>query len=403
MRHDLVGALVGQRGEGWLGDELVERVEEAEVARGADRRERGLAPRALRGRELVVDDRGGAVGAGGRSGVGGFGEQPLAQHLGVAGLAELPADPLELPTQLVDAPRCEELAVGRERGAEPPAGHAHVVDALGVAGAHATVGVVQPGAVLEEVAEGQVARRGPARALRNAAERGAPTLGVDGAGQLRTASCGGRTGPEQAGLEQVEHLRGARDQLDLPLSPRPARGRRSAVGGSLGADPFRAEGLGGDVVVAQHRQDDAAVAEQGELHPLVADPGDGTERVVAGLRSHQLLQRAGHAVAVGAEGQPHLLLAIGRHGELEVPPRVVAAVSPAQGDRARRQPEVGRVEVDRVERDRAGGTGGDDAGDAVERMARWPRRRRRTCAPARRPAPVPWSIIAASPAARSAA
>ena len=121
------------------------------------------------------------------------------------------------------------------------------------------------------------------------------------------------------------------------------------------------------MVVAEHREHDVVAAEQGVLDPLVADPGDGAERVVTGLRADQLVQGAGDAVPIGAEGQPDLLLAIGRDGQLEVPARVVAAVTPAQGDGAGRQPEVGRVEVHRVEGRRAWGPDADDAGDAVER------------------------------------
>ena len=108
-------------------------VEKGEVAGASERLERGVVSGPVAGGEGLGDEglnraehELGRLSGDGR-------EQPVAHDLAVAGGAEHLAEPLELGAQALGRARREQRPERRERAAQPPRRHPHLVD--GVLGA----------------------------------------------------------------------------------------------------------------------------------------------------------------------------------------------------------------------------------------------------------------------------
>ena len=86
-------------------------------------------------------------------------------------------------------------------------------------------------------------------------------------------------------------------------------------------------------------------AEQDLALPPGGRPGDGLERLAAGISADQAGEFGGHPAAAPGDRQPDLAAGARPGRELEVPSLVVAAAAPPQGDARAHQPQVGGVVV----------------------------------------------------------
>ncbi len=278
-------------------------------------------------------------------------EQPLPQHLGVAGISEDTGEPLQVVTKRLRDVTVEQRAKGRERASQPPRGHAHPVDRVRCVGTD------------ERVERPHLCRKLGKTCVDDA--RGgvlAPDLGPrcvrrDAVTQTTSQLRLGHRRLDAVGLEQpggrFEQRVTPVDELDLELSPR-ARSRLT---------PSRV--LSRDAIVADLREHMTVGVEQLMSGSMRAYDDDRHEGGATGHGLQDLAERLWHRLRGPAERlvdlEPALL-----HGQLDVPARVVASGTAAHRDPRCRQGEVTGVEVRRLElvdhrlRDRG------DTGKAVE-------------------------------------
>ena len=215
--------------------------------------------------------------------------QPLVDHLGVAGRAQLTAQPLELVTQRLRHGTIEQPAKRGERTAKPSRGDPHLVHGVLVIPPHVRVEGDETLHLVGEMGGDHFPRGGAVvqldrgrRGRRGVPERttqlGSPWRRL-GAGVLESM---GRRG---------ENVAVAVDELDLDFPP----DRDGGVGGEKrGTGDVIVGHLGQHVVVpADHPVENAPALELGDRHELAA----------AGPRADEAGELLRHAVARRAEWQ----------------------------------------------------------------------------------------------------
>ena len=146
-------------------------------------------------------------------------EQPLTEHLAVADVAEDARDPGDLLAQPRGPRVVHERGEGLQAAADPPCGHAHLVDRVGLVEAYPAVLLEQGQDVAGEVGAYDLAGRvvgGQPRRVHDVGRRGRQR--AEGAPDLGDVPAGyGARGAEPR-LHRVEQLGSARVQLDLELA-----------------------------------------------------------------------------------------------------------------------------------------------------------------------------------------
>ncbi len=352
--HCLRGFL-GTVGPRWSDGELVEPVEQGEVAVGTEHLEQPLPGPGMLGVELRthalpgrrVDDPTLVVEPG---------EQPRPHHLGVTDPTERVGQPLQLGPDLVALLADEERAERRQGVAQPADRDPHLVHAVRsvpprerVAGQQLGDLPLQPG--LDDRGRRVVPGDGGADRL---GRRRNPV--AEHERQLRGPPGRARPRVDQPVPHRVEERRVPLDQLGLPLPP---------------GDGFVAGAcsLSFHTVVADLRQGPTVAIEQQVCRTTRADGRDRCDGLSPDVGDQQLTQALRGGPDRPAQRLVDLLASLARR-ELEVPPGVGAACAPAQDDAGRGQVEVGRVEVRRLQRRRPGPAQANDSGKPFQRWQR---------------------------------